>query len=137
MSSPHDIERVRGPPGDSVGNSAAVYWPCPSLEETWGCWWWRCWADGDGDGDGNGDGDGDGDVENGDGDGDVVGLNREISFCRWSRLPDYLQAKRQQLSLPAPQRRSPGADYLIWIIVTKNNDSHKNGDDRDHDGGGS
>ena len=33
MSSPHDIERVRGPPGDSVGNSAAVYWPCPSLEE--------------------------------------------------------------------------------------------------------
>ena len=33
MSSPHDIERVRGPPGDSVGNSAAVYWPCPSLDE--------------------------------------------------------------------------------------------------------
>ena len=32
MSSPHDIERVRGPPGDSVGNSAAVYWPCPSLD---------------------------------------------------------------------------------------------------------
>ena len=58
-------------------------------------------------------GDGDVDVENGDGDGDVVGLNREISFCRWSRLPDYLQAKRQQLSLPAPQRRSPGAEYLI------------------------
>ena len=85
-------------------------------------------------GDGVGVGDGDG---GGDGDGDVVGLNREISFCRWSRLPDYLQAKRQQLSLPAPQRRSPGADYLIWIIVTKNNDSHKNGNDRDHDGGGS
>ena len=21
------------PPGDSVGNSAAVYWPCPSLDE--------------------------------------------------------------------------------------------------------
>ena len=33
MSSPHDIERVRGAPGDSVGNSAAVYWPCPSLDE--------------------------------------------------------------------------------------------------------
>ena len=67
-------------------------------------------ADGVGVSDGDCDGVGDGD---GDGDGDVVGLNREISFCRWSRLPDYLQAKRQQLSLPAPQRRSPGADYLI------------------------
>ena len=33
------------------------------------------------------------------GDGDDDDLNREISFCRRSRLSDYLRVRRQQLSL--------------------------------------